>query len=687
MRAEQKNLLMFVNRNRQFQVPIYQRRYDWGKEECEQLWNDVLGAGADKSTLSYFLGSIVYINEDKVHNSAPTERCHLIDGQQRLATVSLLLAALGEAIEAESVQIGINKTNLQNLYLFNANVPDNNYRHKYLLTETDKETLNLILEGRRRPANPSKHLLENYDFFKKKLQPQNLKAVYEGIHKLEIVDVLLERNRGDNPHLIFESINSTGTQLTHADRIRNYIFMGQSDFEFQNRLYEDHWRLIEQRFGQDYAEPLCQFIKDYIMLKTQEDVTGDDVYKTFKEEVSNKDEGALEESIKEIDRYSEYYVRFVPLKEDCRIKETDPELCERFESFNALQVTTVFPLLLSLYEDYKKKRLQKTEFIEVLRLIENYIVRRTICGGTGTKHMREVFLKLISDIDKSDHIESLKKAFEKQTGLARYYSDAEFKERFCNVNVYSKRGCHYYLCRLEGYEHPKEQILLEDCTKERVMPKTITEEWEDELGENGREVHENYLNTIGNLTLTANNSKLSNKSFKEKKEILRDSPLSLNRDIVQIVRWDKTTIIKRANKLSEKALKIWPDHGVSRGMQHEQKEGRTEADYPHLTGGMMELYQQLKNRIQKLDDSVSQSFPQRYIAFKLNNNNFVIIEPQAKGLRLSLKISYSELFDPARLAKDDSYKKNGMSLGSQVFLSSTDDISNVMDLVRQAFNR
>ena len=226
--------------------------------------------------------------------------------------------------------------------------------------------------------------------------------------------------------------------------------------------------LLNKGLGQDYAEPLCQFIKDYIMLKKQKDVTGDDVYKTFKEEVSNKDEGALKESIKEIDRYSEYYVCFVPLKEGNRIKETDPELCERFESFNALQVTTVFPLLLSLYEDYKKKRLQKTEFIEVLRLIENYIVRRTICGGSGTKHVREVFLKLISEIDKSDHIESLKKFFAKQTGQARYYSDADFKERFCNVNVYSKRGCHYYLCRLEAMNTPKSKFVW------NVAPKSVS---------------------------------------------------------------------------------------------------------------------------------------------------------------------------------------------------------------------
>ena len=396
----------------------------------------------------------------------------------------------------------------------------------------------------------------------------------------------------------------------------------------------------------------------------------------------NKDEGALEESIKEIHQYSKYYTCFAPLKEENRIKEKDPELRERFKSFNAFQVTTVFPLMLSLYEDYKEGRLKKTEFIEALRLIENYIVRRIFCVRSGTKHARKVFLGLISDIGKSNYIENLKRALAGLTFQARYYSDAEFKEHFCNSKVYNQRGCHYLLYRLENYEHPQEQILLEDCTKERIMPQTMNDEWKEELGENWAETHNKYLNTIGNLTLTGSNSKLSNHSFKKKKEILRGSPLRLNQDIIQEKQWAETTIRDRANNLSEKALKIWPDHG------HVQKEGRTEADYPRLTGRMMELYRQLKNQIQKLEGSVSQSFPQRYIAFKLNNNNFLIVEPQAKGLRLSLKIPYSELIDPAHLATDASHReKSGLSYDSEVLLSSADQVSYVMDLVIQAFKK
>ena len=678
MQASYEKLLDVLASKIRFQVPMYQRRYEWGKKECKRLWEDLLRIGDEEDTESYFLGSIVCMRINPNTPPLSVQEYLLIDGQQRLATLALLIAALGKAIEDGSVEIGTTQEKLKNDFLFNTGETDD-YRYKQILTEPDKATFIQLLEDTKTPPDQSLNLLNNYQFFKQTCQTDNLEAVHRGLHKLRIMSITLDEGK-DHPQLIFESINSTGKELGVVDLMRNYILMGQAP-DFQERLYKEYWRPMERRFGEDYADPLRLFITDYIMLKTQKSVTKADVYEEFKREVIDKGEGALEESMEEIYRYSKYYVRFALLKEH------DQELRERFESFNELDVKIVFPLLLSLYEDYMKERLQKTEFIEVLQLIENYIVRRIFCVRSGTKHARKVFLGLISDIGKSNYIENLKKAFAELTSQARYYSDAEFKEHFCNSEVYDLPACHYLLCRLEDYEHPKEQILLEGCSKERIMPQTMTKEWKEELGKDWKEVHEKYLLTIGNLTLTGDNPKLSNQPFKKKKDILRDSPLSLNRDITQIERWDKKTIIRRANDLSETALKIWPDHGHTSVMQHEQKEDRTEADYPRLTGRMMELYRQLNSRIRKLDGSVSQSFAQRYIAFKLNSN-FVTIEPQAKKLRLCLKIPYSELFDPAHLATDTSHReKSGLSFGSEVFLSSADRVSDVMGLVIQAFEK
>ena len=458
MDASDLKLLDVLGSKIQFQVPIYQRRYEWGKKECERLWDDLLRVGKDEDTESYFLGSIVCMRINPYTPPLGMQEYLLIDGQQRLATLALLIAALGKAIEDESVEIGTTREKLKNDYLFNAEETDE-YRYKQLLTEHDKEILIRLLEGgKETPANRSLNLSNNYQFFEKQLQPQIFEAAYKGIHKLRIMYITLTEGK-DHPQLIFESINSTGKPLKAADLIRNYVLMGQTS-DFQKRLYKQYWRPMEKRFGEDYADPLSGFIADYIMLKKREEITKADVYEKFKRQVLNKDKDTLEESIKEIHRYSEYYVRFALLEED------DRELRERFESFKAFNVTIVFPLVLSLYEDYMKGLLQKTEFIEALRLIENYIVRRVICGGGGsTKHMRKVFLSLISKINKSDYIESLKEAFAKLTSRARYDSDTEFKEHFCNGDVYSQRACHYLLYRLENYGHPKEQIPLEDCTK------------------------------------------------------------------------------------------------------------------------------------------------------------------------------------------------------------------------------
>ena len=680
MDAKVLKLLVFLRDDVQFQVPIYQRRYEWGKKECQRLWDDLLKVGEDEDTESYFLGSIVCMNPNPESHPSEITEYLIIDGQQRLATLALLIAALGKAIEDGPVQIDATREKLKNRYLFNADETDEHY-YKQQLTEHDNETLIRLLEDEETPANRSLNLLNNYQFFEEELQPDNLEVVYKGLHKLTITSITLKAGQ-DHPQLIFESINSTGKDLEAVDLMRNYILMGQTS-DFQKKLYRKYWRPMEQRFGEDYADPLRLFITDYIMLKTQKPVIKkDDVYEEFKRQVLDKDEDTLEESIKEICRYLQYYVCFALLKED------DRELRERFESFDAFQITIVFPLLLSLYEDYMEGLLQKTEFIEVLRLIENYIVRRIICAKS-TKHMRKVFLSLISKINKSNYIESLKEAFAELTSQARYYSDTDFKEHFCNDEVYNQRGCNYLLYRLENYARPKEQIPLKDCSKERIMPQAIAkaDEWKKELGKNWEEVHNKYLNTIGNLTLTGYNPELGNSPFKDKKDILRKSRLSLNQDIIREGRWDEKAIINRANNLSEKALKIWPDHGkVIQETGEQQKKDWTLADHPHLTGEMMELFKQLRRGVRQLDDSVSERIRKPYIAYGMNPT-LVTVYPQTKRLRLLLNLPFSDINDPRQECTDLTHMNHHQLGDVEVGVSSVDELDYIMFLIRQVFER
>ena len=681
MKAIHAHLLTFLDGTKQFQVPIFQCRYDWKEKECKQLWDDVLRVGANEDIPSYFLGSIVSMQHGIYHASGVTQLL-LIDGQQRLATLSLLLAALGKAIEAGSVEIGITRRKLENRYLFNADETDKD-RYKQLLTEHDKETLIRLLDSKELPANPSPRLLENYRFFEEKLQHENLEAVYKGIQKLMIVDIALEPD-SDNPQLIFESLNSKGVKLEAADLIRNYVLIGQ-ELDFQSRLYRDYWFPMEQRFGEEYIKRFNRFMRDYLTLKTRQIPKINNVYDKFKEYMGGqKSPEALETIIKDIYDYSRHYVRIALLQEE------SPKLLTCFEDTHALNVETIFPFLLEVYEDYMQGQLEKGEVVDILRLIESYIFRRAICG-IETRGLNRIFATLMLKIDKSNYLQSLKRALAQMPSSQRYPSDTEFKEKFRIKDVYNFHPYRYLLRKLENHGDSREPINLEYCTIEHVMPQNpdLSEKWQEELGENWREVHEKYLHTIGNLTLTGYNSELGDRSFREKQEIpggFRDSPLRLNKSLAQAERWNEIAIINRSKMLSEQAREIWHDYGVSQEGGEEQRGDWTLADYRYLTGEMMELFQQLQQRILNLDTSVSEQITKHYIAY-IMNTTFVSIEPQARRLRLSLKLLFPDINDPEGSCRDLT-NIGHLGLGDVgVGISSVDELDYIMFLIQQAFER
>ena len=548
MKANETSFLPFLQGPKQFLVPIFQRRYSWEKKHCQRLWDDIMRIGANPGITSHFLGSIVYM-QPGVGNISTVPEFLVIDGQQRLTTLSLLLLALGEAIVETGSEIGISPKQLSNYYLFNAD-EEGELRYKQLLTRHDKETLLSLLE-RREPADASHRLVENYAFFEAKLRRADLDVVFTGITKLMVVDIVLNREH-DNPQLIFESLNSTGLSLSQADLIRNYVLMGQ-DLEFQERIYEEYWFPMERRFGKEYAKKFDRFIRDYLTLKMDQIPNVADVYDSFKMYVpSIESQAALERVIAEIARYSEYYVRIALLQED------EPELHACFEDIQELRVEVAFPFLLGVYEDWTQGHINKTELIEILRLVEGYVFRRAICG-IPTNSLNKTFAALMQEVDKSNYLESVKVAFSRMASYRRYPRDYEFRQEFLVKDVYNFRGRNYLLRKLENHER-KEPVPILAYTIEHVMPQTLSEDWEDELGENFRDAQEKYLHTAGNLTLTGYNPELSNRPFHEKQDMeggFRDSPLRLNRSLAQAEKWDEEAIRERAKELAEKALKIW----------------------------------------------------------------------------------------------------------------------------------
>ena len=464
MKANEVQLLKFLQGPKQFLIPIFQRRYSWERRHCEQLWEDILHIGQDKKAHAHFLGSVVYM-EHGIYSASAVTQLVVIDGQQRLTTLSLLLSALGRAIELRSVKIDITRRKLENYYLFNADEEDE-YRYKQLLTRRDSNTLIQLLEGKELPPDVSHSLVENYHFFEDKLKNSDLKAVYEGIQKLIIVDISLNRDY-DNAQLIFESLNSTGLELSQADLIRNYVLMEQ-ELAFQKKLYEDYWYPMERRFGEEYTKRFDRFIRDYLTLKTGQIPKVNAVYDRFKEFThGKKSPEALEDVIEDPHRHSKHYVRIARLEED------DSDLYACLEDIHALEVEVTFPFLLGVYEDFSQGQINKSEVVEIILLIVSYVFRRAMCG-IPTNILNKTFAALTQQIDKEDYLQSLKDAFSEMKGTQRFPSDTEFQQGFLVKDAYNFDRCKYLLLKLENHER-KEPISIEDYTIEHVMPQSLSD--------------------------------------------------------------------------------------------------------------------------------------------------------------------------------------------------------------------
>lgn len=552
MRATVTPILDFLEGSKQFVIPIYQRTYSWKKEQCQRLWDDVLRMGVNPESSSHFFGSIVYMEPEEPQNIGAVRQLLIIDGQQRLASLSLLLSGLCKIVKEQDIDIGITPNQLSSFYLFNGNRADES-RYKQLLTRGDKETLIHLLEDRELPEGFSTLLKENHRFFLSQLKGVDLKIVYKGIQRLKIVDIMLTRGQ-DNPQLIFESLNSAGLPLSQSDLIRNYVLMGQ-DLNFQTRLYEEYWFPMEQRFRDQNARRFDSFMRDYLTLRTGRIPKRNGVYKHFKTYVSEAEgpKTIIEIIVKDISDQSKHYVNIALLQEE------DSELRGCLEDLHELRAEVTYPFLLEVYDYYQQGRIEKTEVIKILRLVESYVFRRAICSQSA-KQLNHTFVHLINNVDKSNYFENLNETFLDLNVYRHYPRNSEFKKALISKDVYNFNRRNYLLRKLENYER-KEPIEIGNYTIEHVMPQNLTEVWQQELGENFRQIHEIWLHKIGNLTLTGYNSELSNRPFKEKREMhqegFRYSPLHLNKSLADAEQWNEEAIIARSNELAERACKIW----------------------------------------------------------------------------------------------------------------------------------
>lgn len=543
MKADNINLLEFISASkRTFTIPVYQRNYDWRKLQCLTLFRDIEKISKDKNRNIHFLGTMVYIQGE---DTANFREFIVIDGQQRLTSIMLLLNALKQRITDEDI-----KDDIYESFLINKRAPEH-FRIKLKPMKSDFEIYKDVIDGNIEDL-PESSIISNYKYFLELIDNSNLSPdeIYQGIQKLEVVYIQLSREN-ENPQLIFESLNSTGLDLTQADLIRNYLLMGQ-EYNKQEELYTNYWVKIEKLLP-DLM--ISDFIRDYLTLKTSTIPNKDKVYKNFKEYYESLENYDAEGFLEELKTYSEYYSWF----KYCNSPNTDVN--ERLVQLQKLKSTVVYPFLLSIFEDcYLYKNITTIELCSSLDVIISYVLRRLICD-LPTNALNKVFSSLLRDISKEKYSalntgKKISVALLSKKGKVIFPNDNLLKESFLNKDFYHFKQGRFILEEIEKSQS-KENVQLEDLTIEHIMPQTLTPKWQVDLGKRFKEIHETNLNKIGNLTLTGYNSELSNKSYSEKKEYLINSNIMSNRQLVKVEEWNEKEIEDRGNNLFEKVIAIW----------------------------------------------------------------------------------------------------------------------------------
>ena len=702
MKATEAKLLEFMKKSPQFVIPIYQRTYSWTERECRQLWDDIIRTGENEEINAHFVGSIVYI-EKGLYSITSQSPLLVIDGQQRLTTLSLLIAALANKLDQlpqgkQELIEGFSPRKLRNYYLVNPE--EEGDRHfKLILSNTDRESLIAVVSGNEMPKNHSIRIMKNYERFQEWIEgyASNLEVLCKGIAKLIVVDIALSRDQ-DNPQLIFESMNSTGKELTQADLIRNYILMGL-EIKKQTSLYENYWRPMEMDFGQEaYSSDFDSFMRHYLTVKTGRIPRISEVYDAFKEySMTMRSKGIdIGNIVEDIRRFSRFYCAMT------LNQENDKELRVAFNDLKELKVDVAYPMLLEVYDDYQSGLLTKEDFVNVIRLVEAYVFRRNICS-IPTNSLNKTFATFVKTVDRTNYLESVKAQFILLPSYRRFPNDIEFVKELKTRDLYNIPRRSYWLRRLENFNR-KERVEVDQYTIEHIMPQNpnLSEEWKQELGPEWKRIHETWLHTLGNLTLTGYNSEYSDRSFVEKRDMengFKDSPIKLNQTLRNIDVWNEGAITERAKALSDIAVKVWESPKLANDVLDgyrptiKDKNGYTIDDYPFLSPKstsyvekMRSLFEALRKEVLAMDPVVVEEHLKQYIAFKAETN-FLDVVPQSKRLRLSLNMPFSEISDPRGICENVAGVGRWGNGEVEVGFSEIDDLPYIMSLVRQSFER
>ena len=554
---ENKILRLLSGDDKQFIIPVYQRAYSWKKENCVQLMKDLKDV-CEYNYDSHFFGSIVYVSQ----NNGACDEYIIIDGQQRITTVSLLLLAIRNYIKdnADAVS-GLNPDKIS-AYLTDEFAEDEK-KLKLKLVQGDDDAYNKLIHNGTPIADNC--ITANYDYFYSQIRAMTsdeIIALFNAVKKLDIVCVSLQPAIGDDPQLIFESMNSTGLDLEPSDKIRNYVLMGMNSKE-QDKFYRKYWEPLEKLVDR---KDITKFFRYYLDVKLRRNVAEKKLYTEFKA-YKESCELSMEDILSDILKFAEYFKKIV-CPEEFKISYADTLI-----RINKLEVNTCIPLIMDICCAEDEGRISSEDAAKAIEIIENYIVRREICG-LETNQLNKVFVSLGAEIERDveddnvSYFDAFKREILKKSGKARFPNNHDFLDRFITYELYNAKSTmrKYLLERFENCDS-REKVAVEEqvadgtLTIEHIMPQTLTPEWKTALGDSWELIHSKYLDTPGNLTLTAYNSDYSNSPFEKKKNIPQKgfvySKLSLNAYIKECDQWGEKEIIERANLLYKLAEKIW----------------------------------------------------------------------------------------------------------------------------------
>ena len=684
MDANKSNIYKILDGSKQFLVPVYQRYYSWGYEQCERLWNDIVKMQKTGKP-GHFVGSIVNIAEQAMPTGV--QKYMIIDGQQRMTTLTLLLIALRDYAIANPEDTTINANRINNKLLSN-NDEDGNDRHKLLLTETDRDTLIDLVQQKPKKPNASERIITNYNYFVGKIKDMELAPaeVYESIGKLQIVNITLDRTV-DDAQAIFESLNSTGKELSQSDLIRNYVLMGLTATE-QTYVYEHLWRPMELLFEYDKQDSVMdRFFRDYLTMKLTRIPKIDHIYDEFKTYHNNCEFGNIRELCQDLYNFAEYYTNMIFARSD------DTRLTVLYSDINALRMEVVYPFLIKVHSDHAAGTITTENLIEIIEMCISYVFRRSVCD-IPTNSLNKTFATLKNEIKPSDYLNSIKAFFILRDDYKVFPNDDRFTAAFMSRDIYNMRARNFILSHLENYQN-KGPIVIENYTIEHILPQNSNpcDEWKTALGTDWKEIQKTYLHTIGNLTLTAYNSEMSDRPFMEKMDMaggFKESALRLNTYVVKQTTWNASTIQERAQILADKAIQIWKypvltDAELAPYTTTEKSTEKYTLESYDINMLTKTLFDMLDRRIMNLSPDVKREFKKLYIAYKLDTN-FVDIVVQKQRLRISLNMKFDQVIDPKHLCKDITGLGRWGNGDAELFFEHTADIDDVMTLIEQSYN-